>query len=254
MRIFALTVGRNEAHRYLIPMLVHSLEIFDDVFFFDDQSDDETVPIVAELNASGRIRPNSTPSFLDDEGAFRAAAFEAMEEDLGLQLGDWIFVLDCDESVVSEYGADPSAVRSCLEKIVVAAGSQVAVQLTIPEVFGIDDDGVPLVRMDRLWNTIFAPRLFAYRPGAQFFQGPGQFGVPCVPTYVMANRNWFGTDLINILHYGYAEGADQVAKYNRYSMRPGHSNDHVQSILAPDKVLHRWNGSYNPGMVAAWRQ
>jgi hypothetical protein len=235
-------------------MLVHSLQVFDDVYFYDDQSDDETPDIVAELNCSGRVRPDEVPTFVDDEGAFRAAAWMGMEEDLGLQPGDWVCVIDCDESLVSDFGADPAIVRDTMEKVITAAGSQVAVQLTIPEVFGLDEDGVPLVRMDRLWNTIFAPRLFAYRPGAQFFQGPGQFGVPSVPSYVMANRNWFGTDLLTLLHYGYAEGADQVSKYNRYTGRLGHSNEHVQSILATDKVLHRWNGSYNPGMVAAWRR
>jgi hypothetical protein len=249
MRIFGLTVGRNEAARYLIPMLMHSLDIFDDVYFYDDQSTDETAVIVSELNCSGRIRADHIPSFVESEGDFRAAAWEAFEEDLSPRPGDWVQVIDCDESLVSEYGAQPSDVRATMEKVITAASGHVGVMETIPEVWGFDEDGCPLIRVDGLWNTIHAPRLFPYRPNGQYYRG-AHFGVPAVPNYVMGGP-WFGTDLIQLMHYGYAELDDQVTKYGRYSGQTGHSNQHVESIAQPG-VFDRWPGAYNPYMRAAW--
>lgn len=246
MRIFGLTVGRNEADRYLIPMLLHSLEVFDDVYFYDDQSTDETPDIVAELNCSGRVRADEIPSFVESEGAFRAAAWDAFEYDLQPRPGDWVQVIDCDECLTSEYGAVPQDVRATMEKVITAAGTNTGVVETIPEVWGFDEaDGCPLIRVDGLWNTIHAPRLFPYRPGGQYYQG-AHYGVPAVPTYVQGGQ-WFGSDLIQLMHYGYADPADQQAKYERYAGLTGHSNQHVESIRG-DQVLERWRGPYNPQM------
>jgi Glycosyl transferase family 2 len=252
MRIFGLTVGRNEASRYLVPMLAHHLDMLDDVFFYDDQSDDETPHIVTEMNCTTRTRPNEVPSFVDSEGAFRAAAWEALEEDLMPRPGDWVLVVDCDECLVSDYGAAPGDVRDTMEKVITAAGMHAGVMLTIPEVWGWDMDLAPVIRTDGFWDTIHAPRLFPYRPGAQFFQGT-QYGVPSVPSYVMAGP-WFGTDLLSLMHYGYADESDQIAKYARYSGRSGHSDQHVESIISPIKQYGRWQGPFNPEMVPRWRQ
>jgi len=52
MRIFGLTVGRNEAGRYLETMLWHMHGIVDNHFFFDDRSDDETVSIAEDTVSS----------------------------------------------------------------------------------------------------------------------------------------------------------------------------------------------------------
>jgi hypothetical protein len=251
VRVYGLTVGRNEAQRYLIPMLMHATEVFDDVFFFDDQSTDDTPFIVSELNCSGMVRPDSVPSFHESEGGFRAGAWEAFEQSMQPRPGDWVMVIDCDEVLVSWSGADGPAVRESLEKVIAAAGGHVGVTLDIPEVFGFDDEGYPLVRLDRLWGTIHAPRLFAYRPGGQYYQG-GTYGVPAVPSYVMGGP-WFGAgDTLKLMHYGYAEALDQEVKYKRYSGQGGHSNDHVESIVADDKVLTRWEGPFVPMMRAAW--
>jgi hypothetical protein len=250
MRIFGLTVGRNEAHRYLVSMLQHHLAIFDDVFFYDDRSTDETADIAAELNCSGLVRPPHIPSFTENEGDFREDAWFSFETAERPHPGDWVCVVDCDEFLVSDYGADPSLVRDTLEKVITAAGMSVAVNLNIPEVWGYDEDDTPLIRVDRLWNTIHAPRLFAYRPGGQYAQG--HFGVPAVPSYVMGSP-WFTTDLLNLMHYGYAESSEWAGKYERYVGHTGHSNAHVESIMATDKILQRWDGPFVK-QRAAWTQ
>jgi len=230
-------------------MLEHAQGLFDGVFFYDDQSDDETTPYIAStvMNCSGAYRPDDVPSFKENEGAFRGAAWSAFEEIVVPQLGDWICVVDCDEVLVGDESANPSEIRTVLERVIHAAGSMVAVDLAIPEVFGYDTDGCPLIRTDGFWGAIHAPRLFAYRPGGQYFQG--DFGVPAVPNYVMGGR-WFSTEAIWLMHYGYASVDDQAAKYERYTGHNGHSNAHVESIIGQMNV-RRWEGPYLSSMRKA---
>lgn len=248
MNIFGLTVSYNEADRYLIPMVEQCGEIFDDHFFYDDQSTDETVDILKNFNASGEIRADGIPSFLENEGAFRGEAWQSFEHYTTPRPGDWVMVIDCDEALVTSWGADPHTIREGLEKVIFAAGNHVAVDLNIPEVFGIDVDGCPLIRTDRLWGTIHAPRLFSYRPGGHY--AVGDLGVPAVPSYVMGGP-WFSTDSLALLHYGYADSTDLEKKYHRYSGKLGHSNQHVESIpLQP--TLERWSWPFPRQM--AWKQ
>jgi hypothetical protein len=249
MRIFGLTVGRNEASRYLIPMLEHHLDILDDLFFYDDRSTDETPEIAHDLNCSGEIRADFIPSFAEDEGMFRGGAWDAFQNHMAPRPGDWILVIDCDELLVCWHSAHPADVRDSLEKVIHAAGSHVAVNLDIPEVFGFDEDGCPLIRTDRLWGTIHAPRLFAFRPNGQYVQG--EVGAPAVPNYVMGGP-WYQTDTVAILHYGYADLKDQLLKYERYRFRLGHSSAHVESILADDKQLVRSPWPYRSTMRSTW--
>jgi hypothetical protein len=250
MRLLSLTVGRNEAYRYLYPMLMHASEIFDDSFFYDDQSDDRTVEFAEMANCTVVVRPDNRPSFIENEGQFRDDAWVAFENAIQPDLGDWILVIDCDEFLLSWEGADPRTVRSSLQKVVRAAenASAIAVDLHFDEVFGVAEGDCPLIRKDREWGKIHAPRLFTYRPDGRYFHG--KFGVPAVPSYVQSGR-WFSADTISIMHYGYAEVADQEAKYRRYDGQTGHGDDHVQSIMSPDKTLERWEGPYF-AIRAAW--
>lgn len=251
MRIFSLTVGRNEAHRYLHPVLDHCLGIFDDVFYFDDGSDDESVEIAHDLNCTVYERPPTTPTFLDNEGMFRAEAWMRFEELCQPAPGDWVLINDCDEVLVSWYGSDEVSVRLTLEKVCAAASGHPAVMLEIPEVWGFDEDGCPLIRMDGLWNTIHAPRLVAYRPGGQYVAG--DLGVPAVPSYAQRGP-WFGTDTLRLMHYGYAAPQDAGIKYERYTGRTGHGNAHVESIISLSKELVRWDWPYLSSMETAWTQ
>jgi hypothetical protein len=131
------------------------------------------------------------------------------------------------------------AARSGLD-IAIGRSSKVAIDLRIPEVFGFDENLTPLIRVDQLWATIHAPRLFAYQPGGQY--ATGVVGVPAVPSYVMGSP-WDSTDEIVIMHYGYADPKDQLLKHMRYSGRGGHSSAHVESII-DDKVLEEWDGDF----------
>jgi len=234
--IYSLTVGRNEVHRYLAPVLQAAKETFDSLFFYDDQSTDQTPEIAREYANVVFTRRPETPRFLEHEGLFRQGAWDAFETSMQPRDGDWVFVLDCDEVLV---GTGASSPKAALNQVVNAAVTP-AVHVSIPEVWGFEGDK-PLVRVDRLWGTIFAPRLFRYRPNGQFART--HFGVPAVPMYVMAGAKG-QTDQVSLLHYGYADPEDRQMKYKRYKGEGGHSNSHVDSIVSPP-TLELWAGPYD---------
>lgn len=217
-------------HRYLESMLVHAANTLDQLFFYDDQSTDGTFDL-ASVYAETVSRPHEAPSFAQDEGLFRGAAWRAFEETMVPEPGDWVLVIDCDEQLVGDGRPTKEALLD-----VICSADEGAVDLNVPEVFGFDQDGCPLVRVDGLWGTIHAPRLFTYRSGGNFSQG--RFGVPAVPGYVMATH-WETTDLISLMHFGYAAEEDRVAKWQRYRGQPGHNLDHVNSITTTRQMV-RW--------------
>ena len=234
-----MTVGRNETGRYLASMLTHMRGLLDQHFFYDDQSTDGTFAVANVLGCITWRRTDDVPSFVENEGAFRGGAWKAIEQWMRPEDGDWILVIDCDEVLVCTLAYEW---KSCLHALCSMADKwAVGIDLNIPEVFGFDDDGCPLVRRDLLWGTIHAPRLFRYRPGGTY--PPYGFGSPAVPSYVMGGH-WENTDQIQIMHYGYAREEDQLTKYERYSGQSGHSSAHVESIVANNRSLERWKTGY----------
>jgi hypothetical protein len=249
-RVLGLTVGRNEERRYLKPMLEYMKTVLDRHFFYDDWSTDNT-PVIAKA-AGCRVFPRAetTPSFLENEGAFRAGAWEAFELCMNPQPNDWVLVIDCDEVLVTtihdaECSNNVLGLRTKAWLLHNVVDDLVGIDLNIPEVFGYDPHGRPLERTDKLWGTIHAPRLFQYRPGGSYVLG--DFGVPAVPSYVMGGR-WGNTDVLALMHYGYASRRDQENKYARYVGKVGHSNNHVDSIMDIEKKLVPWQGPYVEAM------
>lgn len=248
MKLFAITVGKDETHRYLEPMLKHSLSFVDDHFYFDDESTDGSPELATKLGAYAVRRASHIPSFEENEGAFRGAAWSAFELAFKPDEGDLVLVIDCDETLVSDIGTSPSELRSRLEGL---DHQHSAYMINFSEVWGFHDVlGTPIIRVDRLWDTIHAPRLFRYRHGAAYY--PGDYGVPSVPMYVQQGP-WGDSNGLHMLHYGYARQEDQIAKYNRYRGRLGHSSEHVNSIVAPDQIRIPWGGHYVDEMRTTWR-
>jgi hypothetical protein len=246
MRILGLTVGRNEVDRYLMPMLMHMRDVVDSHFFYDDLSEDDTAAVAAWGGCMVVQRPENEASFVQAEGAFRGQAWQAFERTMSPKVGDWVLVIDCDEALVSNTENDVAFEL----RHVILWSDKTSIELSIPEVFGFTNDGVPRVRTDGLWGTISAPRLFRYHTDGQYYMGgAGEFGVPAVPSYVMAASRG-QTDRISLMHYGYADDRDKLDKFARYNARPGHNNQHVQSILGPFH-LKTWEGQLAEGMRRA---
>jgi glycosyltransferase involved in cell wall biosynthesis len=244
-RLLGLTVGYNEEHRYLDQMLNHYMGIFDDHFFFDDRSTDNTADVAQGFLCKVVTRSEYQPSFAENEGYFRQTAWDEFEWKMNPEDGDWVLVVDCDEFLVSK--SKESAYTEV--RRVITSCNDMAVDLPIPEVFGLDNNDNPLVRIDRLWGTIHAPRLFKYQPNGSYF--PGKLGVPAVPSYVM-NGSWSGTEALALMHYGYANPEDHLLKYNRYNEIYGHSRLHIDSIIAKEKDMVRWDYAHPEVRVKIW--
>lgn len=239
MTVHLIIVGRNEAHRYLSSMLEWHAPMVDTVFYYDDQSTDASISEAKSL-ATVVVRPDSVPSFLENEAAFRQAAWWAFEKAISPQVGDWVLSLDADEFLSGDLAL---AVRKCEEK------NYWAYQAKVSEVFDwqppdVHPDDNLMIRTDGYWGAITATRLVSYQPYASFTRD-GRFqplGGGSVPSFFNP-RNTLVADEVNsyfnILHMGYALEADRQAKYARYEGKPGHNPRHIASIIeAP--TLHRW--------------
>jgi glycosyltransferase involved in cell wall biosynthesis len=228
MRIFASTVGRNEEGRWIDSMLLSVQGQFDGHFFYDDGSSDNTPGVASSAGCTVVSRPSDVPSFLEHGSDFRQAAWAALEVAMGPREGDWILSIDCDELLLGD-----------VRTTVAAAFEANSVLVPIPEVFGFDTDGWPLVRTDGFWATIRGTRLFRYQRGG-VFSGKAM-GSGSEPQY--ATRGPFhAPDGLWLMHLGYARREDQVAKHRRYSaLAHGHNDSHVQSIVQ-QPTLARWDG------------
>lgn len=236
--LYVLIVTRNEEHRYLTQVLDYVGDIFNDVFVYDDQSTDHTAD-VASQSAWVAVRPDGVPSFMENESAFRQAAWDWMYELNQMRVGDWVFCLDADEFLVPAEGLSGD-VRTILLECVNQAnnlGAQ-AVSFDVVEVF--DVNGGLHYRTDGYWGEIEAARL-CRAPIAATFSSRTRGG-GSLPEEVLRSQTRAG--FLKILHMGYASAEDRVAKYERYIGERGHSAKHIASILSKP-TLEPWKGE-NP--------
>ncbi len=246
--IYSLTVVRNEADRYLAQMLDALVPAVDGSFVFDDCSIDTTRDLAKGAGCTVIQRADTTPSFLEHEGRFRQAAWRSFQACMSPSPGDWVFSVDADEMLTSN--GNPGETIHALVAVADVWGKW-SVPIRIPEVFGTDDDGCPMIRMDGFWNTIVANRLFAFDgPDAQFRDRA--MGCGSAPVYVDAMPQAHEATDVFLLHYGYAASADRKAKHERYTAlaNHGHSDAHVQSITGRSTLV-RWDGPWQPVEVAA---
>lgn len=261
-RLLAYMVSKDEQHRYLDACLAWSTQFLDAVSLYDDCSTDDTADLAASHGAYVQVRPESVPSFLDHEGAFRQRAWRWFEEALEPEPNDIVLALDADEFLVAE----PDGVRATVELAMAradAAGS-LAVMLPVPEVFDaehairaatpadLDAAGpldlapytLPRVRTDGFWGTIAGTRLFRYERGGTFRNK--EMGSGAEPTYVVNSAPRAPRQPgLSLLHLGYMDWRDRAAKHKRYTelLDHGHSNSHVQSIITPP-TLEPWTGPW----------
>lgn len=235
MRVLALTVGRNEADRYLEQMLENTAKWVDGHFFFDDQSTDGTVDI-ATYWCEIMVRPDGVPTFLEHEGRLRQFAWDRFVERMNPEVGDWVLAIDCDEFLV---GNDHADLRLAAER----AGKANAIFMPIPEVFDVADNGWPFIRTDGFWGTIRGTRLFRWQPRGIFRDAP--MGSGSEPTYATKPPHATDHGDVFLMHYGYARYEDQVAKHERYTrlVKHGHADRHIQSIIEPP-TLKAWAGPW----------
>lgn len=230
MVIHALTVGHNESGRYLEDFLRWTNGFVESHLFYDDRSTDDTTAI-AEQWCEVVVRDSDDPGFMDNEGIFRENAYRHL---LGrASEDDWVLSLDCDEFLVGI----PDE-RSALESVVslALANDCDAVHVPIPEVFSLE--GGVRVRTDGWWGTLGGPRLFKLFPFREF--NHSKMGGGSAPKSLTTYANHDAK--IHLLHFGYANLEDRLARYDRYSSlsNNGHNPKHIRSIL-DEPTLQYWS-------------
>lgn len=218
--LIGMMVMKNEADRYLRQSLVSLREVCDAIFIADDRSTDDSVSVALEFGIVWSP-PDEVPTFMEDESAFRQAAWTAMTETFDLDENDWILSLDADEVVAFH--------REDFESLIGKAGEKDAFSLRIHEVYQILD-GRPQERCDGFWGDIFGVRLARYNDFS-FFRNKKMGGgsIPLREDMVIATSN------LHLLHLGYLSPEDRQAKFDRYSgmANHGHNPTHIQSIISP---------------------
>jgi hypothetical protein len=221
----------------------------DGLFIYDEGSTDNTFRISSRYADSIVRRPNDVSTFLEHEGEYRKAAFEAMESSMNLKEGDWIFSFDADEFLSGATSA--LNLRSDLEVLMSMANhvGRDSVNIHIPEVWDVNGPYV-MIRTDGFWNQMSLPRLFKYREDwrekGKTFRNKAM-GCGSGPQYTY-NNMLTNIHTCSLLHFGYAYDEDKYAKSERYLSLPnhGHNPKHIKSILQ-NPTLKRWEG-----MVPHW--
>lgn len=234
MRIFAITVGRNETGRYLEQVLRWTSRFVDRHLYYDDWSTDDSLDVAIACGCIPVMRDRDVPAFLQHEASFREAAWGVLASVFDPTEDDWVLSIDADEFLMA--AGDE---RAALEKNIVdaRAGGYNALTLPINEVFGLDDAGRPLVRTDGFWGSITGDRIARWNHDHTFKYVPlGGGSLPLAATPKVQ------ATFVELLHMGYAAEADRERKYQRYSTRGGaHSSSHIESILRPGTLVP-WTG------------
>ena len=245
-RVIGHMVVRNELDRYLKHTLGWLRQLVDTLVVYDDNSTDGTAGYLQETCVPLAVRPPAVPSFMNDEGKFRQAAWHAMENLAHPEPGDWVLVVDADEFLVAQ---DPSTAYSRVRHLLTteidraATHGKTAVTFQVAEVY---DPKPTQIRIDGFWGTILAPRLVAWQPNARF--RPKTQGGGAVPA-IAPGTDQIATDLA-LLHYGYARSVDRHTRYDRYNGTAGHNPRHVQSINGRPE-LRPWCGMQVPHPMKA---
>lgn len=251
--LYGLMVVRNEADRYLQSCLEWHMDIFDDLFIVDDQSDDETVELCLSYTSSVITRPDEIPSFMEHEGKFRQFAWSSMVSMLELTEKDWIVVVDADEFLVSSSAASTRDVLDQMRFKLTGEGSW-ASRVKKIEIFDSDDDGL-YGRVDGFWKRDAKAMIARYRERDGGFSNRemacGRLPAWYENQYINhpANLRPAGDDL-TLLHVGYMDKNDRIEKHKRYTSKGnhGHSRSHIESILKTPR-LEKWQGQTPP----VWR-
>lgn len=235
MRILGVTVGRNEADRYLSQVVDWTHKFVDRHLYFDDGSIDTSLDIAVAGGCTGMGSDGNR--FLDDESEVREEAWQWVDKLLDPKPGDWVISIDSDEFLVASN--DGGTEREVLERAIeeAEATGHSSLVFNVREVFGWDDNDRPQYRVDMFWGQITAHRAMRWTGNTEFDRV--ELGGGSLPAGVDNPMRVKGLD---ILHFGYASAEDREMKAKRYAARPGvHNPAHLDSILRPP-MLETWRG------------
>lgn len=222
--LIAQMVGRNEADRYLVPVLDSLKAYVDLIVFTDDSSDDDTPQIASQY---GSVMQTDRPLFNEDEGMLRSLAWSHLEQ--YANPGDWVLSIDCDEILYQKQ---------------YLAGALDQSQYDVLGIMFFHMWTNTQYRTDKAWRPNLSHRLYRYFEGGEFKDRKLACGAE--PTYVeeliRRGRVRWDTGLV-MQHLGYMRDEDKIKKYERYMQLDGgmyHSRMHLESILDRQVTLADW--------------
>lgn len=229
MPIMANFVVRNEADKWLRPVLERVANQVDAICVTDDCSTDDTVAIAKEFTSN--IQVMSEPTFSTNEGKLRQQSWEFLEQHVDAKDDWWVLAIDADEMLYET--------RHSLQDLTAQKRFDVLsiefYHMWSPTHF----------RVDKAWRPHPSSRLFRYYPGGFFLDRALACGSE--PTYVrdliMAGKYLSTTGLI-MKHLSYMTEEGKRSKYERYTKIDGgafHANAHIESIIDQDPVLVEWS-------------
>ena len=228
MKLIAHMVGRNEADRYLVPVLERLSSFVDEIVFVDDNSTDDTPKIAKKYGAHVGLTPVASGSAWEEhEGEFRMAAWNYLKP--FASPGDWVLAIDCDEML---YGHQN--IRNLMEQ-----DDYDVLGITFFHMWNEKQ-----YRADKAWHPTVSSRLFRYFEGGTYRNKALACGAE--PTYVqdLIRSGRFNPQTgLKMKHLGYQRDEDKQAKHERYMrLDQGnfHSLAHLQSILDKEPKLVDW--------------
>lgn len=229
MALIAQMVVKNEADRFLVPVLDALSKATDKIVITDDGSTDNTIEI-AQLYTDIIYR-NKESMFSVNEGQLRQGAWDNLTNHA--KEDDWILCIDADEIIHFDKLKVP------LEKWL----AQTRYDILGIKFFHMWNE--TQFRFDKAWRPNIGTRLFRFRDGGKFVQR--RLACGSEPTYIqemIRHRRFMQDPGIHIQHMGYVRDEDKIMKHERYmKLDQGdfHALAHIESIIDPNPRLLEWD-------------
>ena len=228
--LLAMMVVRNEANRYLRPVLARLGALVDGIVILDDASTDETPELCRAHPKVIRFRRLQSSLFAQNEAALRSLLWEMTVE----LKPAWILALDADEFLEEKAKTELPALTAQQEYEVV----------TFP-VYHLWGD-LRHYRVDGMWHPVLARTacLFRYRQNRTYHWAPRRLHCGRFPLEAYLTPGFHAP--LRLLHLGYAAPHARREKYQRYlSLDPEGRfcpPAHYRSIIEPHPRLRSWTG------------
>ncbi|HBT17678.1 MAG TPA: glycosyl transferase family 2 [Firmicutes bacterium] len=228
--LLAMMVVKNEANRYLLPVLNHLADYVDGIVILDDASTDQTPELCRSHKKVLRFQQLEQSLFEQDEAALRKILWEMT---VGLA-PTWILALDADEIFETRI----------IKELPYLIHQEDFDLITFPAYHFWGDLGH--YRIDHYWNPALSriACLYRYQGNLTYHWTSRRLHCGRFPqeAYLAPRR----LSNIRLLHLGYAAKKEHSQKYKRYlSLDPQGKFcplSHYQSILNPKPCLRKWNG------------
>ena len=234
-RVIGVIPTKNEADNWLDACLTWASNYRDHIVVLDDQSDDDTVAIAEKHTPYVWSRPDFDPPLLEHEAHFRQSLWDAMEQSVDPEDGDWILAFDADEFLVGGFDDRISHRLALLREAADEMGAS-SVKLSRPEIWELGQP--PKYRTDGYWQTE-AVRFVKWTPNAKFLNRNMACG--SVPKNLMPP---LPARSVQLLHLGYSSEESRKHHFHRYNTMKdhGHNKRHVASIIDPSPTLTEYHG------------